>query len=74
MFSPDIHTEIYADSLWDKIFVTGTVAALGHALGDIDFNVRTNVVKLFTAAIAQGALSCFHGIFIPICLQRAFGT
>ena len=54
MFSRDIHTEIFADSPWDKIFVTGTVAALGHALSDRDINIRTSVVKFFTAAIAQG--------------------
>jgi hypothetical protein len=37
-------------------------------------DVRSSVVKFFTAAIAQGALHCFHRIFILKYLQRAFGT
>ena len=57
----DFHTEIFAGGLWDKIFVTGTVAALGDALSDRDFNIRTSMVKFFTAAIAQGAPHFFAG-------------
>jgi hypothetical protein len=68
----DIHTEIFAEGIRDKIFDTETIAALGHALvGHEDNDVRS-VVKFFTAAIAQGALHCFHRIFILKYLQRAF--
>jgi hypothetical protein len=74
LFSQDIHTEIFAEGIWDKIFHTETVATLGRALGDRDYNVRISVVEFFTAAIAQGELGCSHRIFILKYLQRAFGT
>ena len=74
LFSPDIHTKIFAGGLWDKIFVTGTVAAFGHALDGRDSYVRTSMVKFFTAAIAQGALQFFRRIFSLKYLQRVFGT
>jgi hypothetical protein len=72
LFSGDIHTEIFAEGIWDKIFDTETIATLGRALGDEDHYVRRSVVKIFTAAIAQGVLHCFHRIFILKYLQRAF--
>jgi hypothetical protein len=74
LFSQDIHTEIFAEGIWDKIFHTETVATLGRALGDEFSNVRGSVVEFFTAAIAQGELGCSHRIFILKYLQRAFGT
>ena len=74
-FLQDIPTKMFAEGLWDKIFVTGTIAALGHALGDKDFNIRTSMVKFFTAAIAQGALLFFFcRIYLLKFLQRVFGT
>jgi hypothetical protein len=74
LFSQDIHTEIFAEGIWDKIFHTETVATLGCALGDEFSHVRGSVVEFFTAAIAQGELGCSHRIFILKYLQRAFGT
>jgi hypothetical protein len=65
---------MFAGGFRDKIFDTNTVATLGRALGDGDSNVRSSVVKFFTAAIAQGELGCSHRIFILKYLQRAFGT
>lgn len=44
---------------------TEIVAALVHALGNEDWDIRSSAVNFFTTTIAQGALSCFHGIFIP---------
>jgi HEAT repeat protein len=45
LFSQDIHTEIFAEGFRDKIFDTETVAALVHALGDEDSNVRSSAVN-----------------------------
>ena len=73
LFSRDIHTEIFAGSLWDKVFITGTVAAFGHALGGRYLDIRTSMVKFFTDAIAQGALHSFCRIYPLKCLQRVFG-
>jgi len=70
----DIHNEIFAERVRDKICDTEIVAALGRALGDTDFNVRSGAVNFFTAATAQGAPHCFHRTLIPKYLQRAFGT
>jgi hypothetical protein len=70
-FSRDIHTDISAEGSLNKIFDAEMVAALGRALGDTDSNVRSSVVKFFTAATAQGALHCIQGIFIPKYSQRA---
>ena len=50
------------------------MAALGQALGDENTDIRTGVVKIFTAAMAQGVISHLHGIFILNYLQRAFET
>ena len=74
LFSRDIHTEIFAGSLWEKIFVTETVVAFGHALGGRYFDIRTSMVKFFTDAIAQGALYFFCRMYPLKCLQRVFGT
>jgi hypothetical protein len=74
LFSQDIHTEIFAEGIRDKIFDTETVATLGHALGDESDGIRISAVKIFTAAMAQGVLCCFHRIFILKYSQRAFGT
>jgi hypothetical protein len=60
-------TKIFAEGIWDKIFDTETIAALGRALqgalGDESFGVRRSAVKILTAAMAQGVLCCFHRIF-----------
>ena len=66
--------KIFAEGVRDKIFDTETVAALGCALRHKDSNVRSGAVKIFTAAIAQGALHCIHGTFIPKYWQTVFGT
>ena len=73
MFLPDINTEILAEGLRDKIFDTDIVAALGRALSDETSYVRSSAVNFFTAAMAQGALHFFEGIFIPKYSQRVFG-
>ena len=64
MFSHNIQTEIIAEGFRDKICDTEIVAALVHALGDMYYDVRKRAVKFFTITMTQGALSCFHGIFI----------
>ena len=54
-----------AEGFRDKIFDTEIIAALVRPLLDDNYSdVGISVVEVFTAAIAQGALSCFHGIFI----------
>ena len=55
IFLQDIPTKIFAESLWDKIFDTEIVSALGHALGDKNMNIRASTINFFTAALAQGA-------------------
>lgn len=63
MFSRSFVLKIVAEGFRDKIFGTGVVAALVHALSDKDSNVRRSAVDFFTATIAEGTLSCFfHGI------------
>jgi len=57
----------------DKIFDTEIVAALGRALCHKEFNIRSNAVEILTAALAQGALRCFYGIFMPKYLIFAEG-
>ena len=74
MFSRNIHTEIVIEGFRDKIFNTEIVTLLVTALGDKDSNVRISMVEIFTAAIAQGSLRCFHGIFVLKQLQMIFGT
>jgi len=70
----DIHTGVFAEGSWDKIFDTKTIAALGHALSSKTYHLRSSVVNFFTAAVAQGVLHCCDGILIPKYLQRGFGT
>ena len=54
-----------AEGFRDKIFDIEIIAALVRPLLDDNYSdVGISVVEVFTAAIAQGALSCFHGIFI----------
>ena len=67
---------MFPEGLWDKIFDTETVAALGRALGDEGSNIRASMVKFYTqaAAMAQGALHYFCGTLIPKYLQAIFGT
>ena len=74
MFSWDIVTEIFTEGIRDKIFDTEIVAALGRALGHSDYSARSSTVEFFTAALAQGALLCFHGILSLKYSQRGFGT
>ena len=63
-----------AEGFRGKIFDTESIAALGCALVDKASVLRTEAVKFFIAAIAQGVLHCFRGLFIPKYLQRALGT
>jgi hypothetical protein len=71
----DTHTQIFAEGFRDKIFDAKLVTALGGALSDKDFSARSNAVQIFTAAIAQGALSSFFMfMFMLKSLQMAFGT
>ena len=58
---------MFSEGFRDKIFDTETVAALRHALADKAVVVRTEVIKFYIAAIAQGVLHCFRGIYIPKC-------
>lgn len=74
MFALDVSTKIFVAAVRDKIFDIGIVAALGHELGDTDFNVRSSAINFFTAVTAQGALPTFRGIFIPKYWQRDSGT
>ena len=74
MSTRDIYTNISAEVFRDKIFDTEIVAALGRALCHKESNIRSNAVDILTAALAQGALRCFYGIFMPKYLQRGFGT
>ena len=69
-----VHTQIFADGFRDKIFDTEIVTALVHTLHDEYLDVRWSAVKLFTAAIAQGALNSVCRILILKYLQTAFGT
>ena len=64
MFLLDIHTEIFAEGFRDKIFDAEMVAALGRALSNETYYLRSTAVKIFTATVAQGALHYFYGIFI----------
>ena len=71
----DTHTQIFAEGFRDKIFDAEIVTALGGALDDKDYNARWSAAKIFTAVIAQGALSSFFMfMFMLKYLQMAFGT
>ena len=51
----DIPTKLFAEGLWDKIFVTGTVIPLGLALlGDNDPEVIISMVIFCSAAVRRG--------------------
>jgi hypothetical protein len=50
---------IFVEDFRDRIFDTEIIAALGRALKDESSDVRSSVVKIFTVAMAQGALHCF---------------
>ena len=68
----NIHTKIFTEGFRHNIFDPEIVTAVGGALGDKDSEVRHSAVKFFIAAIAQGALCCFHRTFIPKYSQRGF--
>lgn len=62
MFSRNFRTEIVVEGFRDKVFFDAEISALVRALGDKNYNVRRRAVNFFTATIAQGTLSCFHGV------------
>ena len=65
LVSWNIRTEIVTEGFRDKIFDAKIVAALVRALlGDRYSIDGKGVGEIFTAAIAQGAPRCFHGIFM----------
>lgn len=64
MFSRNVHTETVVDGFRDIVVDPEIVAALVCALGDEDSYARRSAVNFFTATIAQGVLSCCHGMFI----------
>ena len=74
MFSCDIVTDIFPEGIWDKVFDTKIVAALGRALGDSFPSPRRSAVEFFTSALAQGVLLFFHRILTLKYFQRGFGT
>ena len=55
---------IFVEDFRDKIFHKDIVATRERLLGDANSDVRRSVVKIVTAAIDQGALYHFQGIFI----------
>ena len=60
----DVHAEIFVECFRDDIVDPEILIALVRALGDEDSYVRRSVVDFFTTTIAQGTLSCFHGMSI----------
>jgi hypothetical protein len=74
LFLWNIYTEGLAEGFRDKIFNPEIIATLGHALSNESSYIRSGAVKIFTAAVAQGAPHCFYRIFIPKDWQRGFGT
>ena len=64
MFVRCIHSEIAAGGLRDKIFDAEIVAALVHALGDEDSEIRSSAANFFTTAVVQGVPCRFHGTVI----------
>ena len=64
MFSWNVHTETIVEGFRDIIVDPEIVAALVGALGDEDSYARRGAVNFFTATIAQGVLSCCHGMLI----------
>jgi len=73
-FTRDVHTEIFAEAVRDKIIDTEIIAALGRAISDTTPPISYRSIKFFTAAAAKGVLHSFSGIFIPKYSQRGFGT
>lgn len=55
MFARDIHTEIFAEAVQDKIFDTEIVAAPGRAISHTNPDFTRSAINFFTAAVAQGA-------------------
>ena len=74
-FSYDNDTEIFPEGFRDKLFDAEIVAAFGRALINEEPWFRSNIVRVFIAAMAQGTLRFFHGIFTPKSKysQRDFG-
>lgn len=56
------------------IFDTEILTTLRCALSHESCYNGSGVVELFTAAVAQGTPRFLHRIFMPIYLQRGFGT
>jgi hypothetical protein len=59
-----MRTETFAEGLWDKVYDSEIIAALGRVLGDAESDVRRSAVEFFTIATSQGALHSFHVKFI----------
>ena len=74
MFSRDIHTKIFAEGGWDKRIQAEITAAVVRALEYEEYNVRSSAVRILTGVIAQGALLCFHEIFMLKYSQKACRT
>ena len=74
MFSRDMQTEIFAEGIWDKRVQTEIAAALVRALKYGRQWFGSNVVDILTGVISQGALVCFHEIFMSKYGQRPRGT
>jgi len=75
LVSQGIHSEYFVVGIRNKIFNSGTIAALRRALGDEEsWPCRENMVDFVTAAIAQGMLYCFPRIFILKYFQREIRT
>jgi len=64
-FLQDFHTEVFAEAVWDKIFATEIIAALGRAISDTISDAGYSAIKFFTVAVAQGTLGIFRIVFMP---------
>jgi len=53
LFARDIHTEIFAEAVQDKIFDTEIVAAPGRAISHTNPDFTRSAINFFTAAVAQ---------------------
>ena len=56
MLLKDIHPKIFLEGTQDKTFGIEIVATLRSGLGSKYSDVREGMVKVFTAALAQGVL------------------
>ena len=74
LFLHNIHTKIFVDGFWDKIFDTAIVTTIVCTLGDTDGYISWSAGNFLTTATAQGAFCCFHGILVLKYSQRGFGT